>query len=291
VPLLESLLALDGPEFEVIVVDQSAGDETCEAVRRYLDDGRFSYVRTATTGLSRARNIGAAQSRAPFLLITDDDCTVPPNWVEAMLRPFADARVGVVFCTVEPVPVTELGVTPAVVFPANRVLRRPADAWRASWQGLSLGAGMGIRRATFDELGGFDELLGAGARFGSSEDNDFSWRAIRRGWYTYQLADVSVLHDGFRALHEVRALVQRDLNGVGGAISKYVRVGELRILGLLGAWIVRFGIIGPGQDVLGGRKPRGFKRPYLLLRGLYEGLRTPIDRRQLVFEPNSAREI
>jgi hypothetical protein len=140
-----------------------------------------------------------------------------------------------------------------------------------------------MRRATFDDVGGFDEVVGPGARFGASEDNDLSWRALVEGWATLHTGRVAVVHDGFRDLDALRDLVVRDFYGVGGTAAKYLRTGRWRILGLVGWWLVRFGVLEPIHQVAAGRRPTGFRRPYMLLRGLIDGLRLPMDRDALMF--------
>ncbi len=287
-PLIESVLASDLVDFELVIVDQSAGPETEAAVGSYLGDDRVRYVHSDVPGVSRGRNRGVALTTAPVIAITDDDCTVPANWLRAIAQPFVDhPRVGVVFCSVEAVPVSEPGLTPAITFPCDRIVDDVVTAWRLSCDGLSLGAGMAVRRTAFDAVSGFDELLGPGARFGACEDNDLSWRALIAGWWTFQHSGVAVTHDGFRNLDELRDLVKRDFFGVGGTVAKYLRTRELRISRFVLTWILRYGVIDPAREVLGGRRPTGFRRPYMLLRGLVEGLRTPLDRRRRVYRGSS----
>jgi glycosyltransferase involved in cell wall biosynthesis len=293
VPLLDSIMASDLEDFELVVVDQSLDDATERAMAPAHDDSRLTYIRSTSTGLSRARNIAVAHTTAPLVAITDDDCIVPPEWLRLITAPLRDdPHVGVVFCSVRPVPVDEAGFTPHVIFTANRKLTTVAQAWKAGRGGLCLGAGMAVRRATFDDVGGFDGLLGAGAPFGALEDNDFSWRGLLKGWATYHTGDVTVMHDGFRNLDEFRVLVARDLFGVGGGAAKYLRTGRLGVMSLIGPWLWRFGIAEPGRDLLARRRPRGFRRPYMLIRGLIAGLRTPLDRQSLMYENNvAARDV
>jgi GT2 family glycosyltransferase len=289
VPLLDSIMASDLDDFELVVVDQSVDDATETALLPFRGDPRLSYVRSTAAGLSRARNLGISVTTAPYLVITDDDCIVPPEWMRAITAPMRDdPEVGLVFCSVRPVPVDEPGYTPYVIFEENRKLTTVREAWRAGRGGLCLGAGMAVRRTAFDELGGFDGLLGAGGRFGSLEDNDLSWRGLLRGWATYHTCDVTVVHDGFRNLDEFRELVVRDLYGVGGGVAKYIRTGRLRVMTFLGSWLWRFGVVGPVGDLLRGRRPRGLRRPYMLVRGVIDGLRTPLDRQALMYETNQA---
>lgn len=289
VQLLDSIMASDLDDFELVVVDQSTGDATETAMLPYRDDPRLTYVRSTAVGLSRARNLAISRTTAPYVAITDDDCVVPADWLRMITAPLRDdPEVGVVFCSVRPVPVDEPGFTPHVIFHANRKLTTAGEAWRAGRGGLCLGAGMAVRRTTFDELGGFDGLMGPGAKFGAAEDNDFSWRGLLKGWATYHTCDVTVMHDGFRSFDELRELVTRDFYGVGGGAAKYVRTGRLGVMSLVVPWLWHFGIAEPARDLLALRRPRGFRRPFMLLRGLIAGLRTPLDRDALMYEKNEA---
>ena len=145
---------------------------------------------------------------------------------------------------------------------------------------------MAIRRDAFDRLGGFDDLLGAGARFGSSEDNDFAWRCLQNGWWVYENSDVAVDHFGFRDLDQLRALVVRDHFGVGGAFAKHLKAGRLGVLHGIVSWTIRFAVVGPFGDLRAGRRPRGFRGPYMMLRGLIAGLATPVDAATLRYRSN-----
>ncbi|MEP6295777.1 MAG: glycosyltransferase family 2 protein, partial [Ilumatobacter sp.] len=151
------------------------------------------------------------------------------------------------------------------------------QAWSRARSGLCLGAGMAVRREAIEGLGGFDNELGAGARFGSTEDNDLSWRALIAGWKVRHDPAPVVLHDGFRNSTELRALVVRDFFGVGGGISKHVRTRQPGALMFLFSWLWRFGIAEPARQVLSGRRPNGFRRPVELMKGFTAGLRSPFD--------------
>ena len=64
--------------------------------------------------------------------------------------------------------------------------------------GIGLGAGMALRREAILSLGGSDETLGPGSRFGSGDDWDLSVRTLLAHWHVYRTAHVSILHHGFR---------------------------------------------------------------------------------------------
>src|SRR5687768_11128779 len=62
VSTLETLLANDYANFEVVVVDQSTDDLTEQVMPRFLKDKRLRYFRSTTKGLGRARNIGMGKA-------------------------------------------------------------------------------------------------------------------------------------------------------------------------------------------------------------------------------------
>jgi glycosyltransferase involved in cell wall biosynthesis len=78
---------------ELLVVDSaSSGDETAAVAR--ARDARV--VRAERKGLSRARNLGVAETAAPLVVFTDDDCRPQAGWLEHLASPFAASEVGFV---------------------------------------------------------------------------------------------------------------------------------------------------------------------------------------------------
>jgi glycosyltransferase involved in cell wall biosynthesis len=288
-PLLESILQSDVTNFEMVIVDQSTNDDTLRAVQPFLADPRIRYVHTDVAGTSRARNQGFELTSAPIIAISDDDCVVPSDWLVRMAKPFEmHAEVGVVYCNVDPVPVTMAGHTPNIHFTVNRII--PGMNGLRAGQRLWMGAGMAVRRQMLADVRGFDETLGPGCRFPACEDNDIAWRGLVHGWWTYESTDVSVLHDGFRSLEQLREHVIRDFYGIGGTMAKYLKSGHFRVAAMLLPLLYRFGVIEPARDLLNRRAPRGLRRPYMLLRGLVDGLRTPLDRTTLCYRKDAVNE-
>jgi glycosyltransferase involved in cell wall biosynthesis len=102
---MRSVLSNVHPLFEVIVVDQSKNSLTEDAMKPFLSDARVRYIKTDMTGLGSARNIGLANSRAGVVVMTDDDCEVPPNWLVEFSEIFRKhPKVAVAFCTVTAAP-------------------------------------------------------------------------------------------------------------------------------------------------------------------------------------------
>lgn len=113
--LLESFLANErslpaGTSLGAVVVDDSP-DQQAEPVAREFAD-RFplgvAYVAAGTQNISRARNMGldAASPLADWVVMTDDDCEVAPDWVARLLAmqesTGADVVTGPLKCVTPP---------------------------------------------------------------------------------------------------------------------------------------------------------------------------------------------
>jgi GT2 family glycosyltransferase len=150
-----------------------------------------------------------------------------------------------------------------------------------------IGAGMAVRRSAILEIGGFDEMLGPGARFPACDEWDVAVRAILEGYYVLETDRVAIVHHGFRSWSEGRELARRDWLGIGAAYAKPLRAGRLAAAGLPFAELrLAVGIV--LSSVMRGR-PRGVTGVASFLTGLAQGLATPVDRRTLVFRPRAAR--
>jgi GT2 family glycosyltransferase len=81
---LYSLLAQQGiADLELVVVDSSTNG-TAERLRQEFPSVTIIGL-DRQTPQSKARNIGVAHTRAPFVAITDHDCVVPPDWLARLL--------------------------------------------------------------------------------------------------------------------------------------------------------------------------------------------------------------
>jgi len=80
---VDSCLAQDYPDFEVIVVDDGSKDETPAVAARYLD--RIRYIRQDNAGLPAARNTGITNARKPFIAFLDADDQFKPGHFAGMM--------------------------------------------------------------------------------------------------------------------------------------------------------------------------------------------------------------
>lgn len=277
---LETVLANSHPSFELILVDQSTSPETHRAVARFGDDPRFIYLPTTTRGLGRARNIGLAAARGEIVAFTDDDCSVPPNWLAVIEATFhRNPRIGVVFCNVKAGPFdASQGFIPAYERQDSKLVQSMWDKCAAR----GIGAGIAVRRAAAEALGGFDEELGAGGYFPSCEDGDMAVRAILKGWWVYETAEVAVIHYGFRTWQQGKDLTQRDWVGIGAAYAKPLKCGHWSAAILVGYELL-VAIRKPLESLVRRGRPQGAGQAAYFVQGFIQGLRTPVDRQRILF--------
>jgi GT2 family glycosyltransferase len=282
---VRSLLRVDDASFHLIIMDQSDGRASEEALTEFAADPRLRYVRSHARGKGAALNEGLRLAAGEIVVCTDDDCEAPPGWVRDMARVMdTQPTAAVVFCNViAPSYDRTVGYIPAFERQSDRLLSSVADAR----YGMGLGAGMALRREAVLSLGGFDETIGPGARFRAGDDWDISLRAILRGWRVYETAQVAIVHHGFRTLAEGRSHALRDWFGIGALSAKLIRAGHLSAV-MLALWLFSVQALWPPiRDVLRLRRPGGLSRIQGFLRGFAAGLRTPVDRKTLLFRPVS----
>jgi GT2 family glycosyltransferase len=204
VPLAREALAAG---WHVVVVDQSRDDATRELVEEV--EG-VRYLRSEP-GLSRARNVAIDASSTPIVGFCDDDVSVRPEWFTEVARLFElHEDAGAVCGPVRTQAGKELpGVPPAAY-------RWPSHPFR-----LGTGANVAVRRAALDEVGFFDEELGAGARFHAAEETDLLYRIQRAGWSIVYAETLEIIHFEERSFRSEVRLHYRYGYGAGAQTAKH----------------------------------------------------------------------
>jgi GT2 family glycosyltransferase len=268
---VRSVLAPRNPDLEVIVVDQSTGDATERALEPLAGDSRLRYMRSASRGVSHARNLGIEQAREGIVVCIDDDCEAEPGWLEAFEAAFRlDPRIGVVAGIVRAAPHDGGEIVPAYYRDEPYLARSVREKHRV--EGLS--ACMAMRRAAWKSLGGFDPMLGAGAPFRSGAESDFVLRALESGWWVYETPAASVIHYGFRSGDEARELIRSYWFGTGAMLVKNLRRGCWDVFFLLGRLAVRWAVGRPPVDI--GRRRHRWLRLCAFVLGGFRGATTPL---------------
>ncbi|TQK50808.1 GT2 family glycosyltransferase [Streptomyces sp. SLBN-118] len=178
---LDSLLQMEYPRFEVIVVDNAPANGATEQLVHEVYGRRVRYVREPAAGLARAHNRGLAAARGRIAAFTDDDTLVDSRWLTELAAAFSsDPRIGCVTGLIVPAELQTRaqaalerhggfakGYTPRTWSLDNP----PADPLFPFTAGrFGSGANMAFRTDLLHAMGGFDPATGTGTPARGGDD-------------------------------------------------------------------------------------------------------------------------
>ncbi len=277
-----SALESDYPALEVHVVDQGPRGTPSRELDVLLADPRVHYHPQPRLGLSAAINLAARSTAAEIVAITGDDCLVARDWITEIVHGFdLDRRIGALFGNVVPAPAgsSDEFVPGCLLSDAGMITNiRQVDMLNGTT------ACMAVRRTTWVDLGGFDEMLGVGARFRSAEDLDFALRWLLLGGRVLQTPKPRVVHRSSTAWGDRGALIRRNWFGSGAALGKCLRFAPVSTSVALARLGLRWRTGGSAVAETYGPKPDRVAMLSGFTRGFATGLVAPIDRRTRHFK-------
>ena len=166
---LRSLMKLDYPDYEVIVVNDGSTDGTADIIRRYP----FRSITTPNRGVSAARNEGLRAATGEIVAYIDSDARADSDWLSYLAATFLESDVvGVGGPNLVP---------PEDSWVAKCVYRAPGGPTQVMLDDRSAehipGCNMAFRRCALEEIGGFDPIFKKAA-----DDVDICWRLLERGY-------------------------------------------------------------------------------------------------------------
>jgi len=167
---LESLMRLNYPSYQVILVDDGSTDDTQEIAFEFP---AVRTLRQENLGLSAARNAGIAAAMGEIVAFTDSDCRADEDWlyylVNDLLRSNFVGIGGHNFLPPEDSPVAAA----VLVAPGG-----PAHVMVTDREAEHIpGCNMAFYKWALDEIKGFDPVFRK-----AGDDVDVCWRLLERGY-------------------------------------------------------------------------------------------------------------
>jgi GT2 family glycosyltransferase len=167
---------------EILVVNDGSSDNTADVIPRYSG---VRLVSQANAGPAAARNRGAAEACGAIILFTDDDCVPLPDWLDAMLAPFADPEIVGTKGTYR-TRQKSLAARFVQIEYEDRYRRMARFAYIDFVDTYSAA----FRREKFLEIGGYDTSFPVAC----AEDIELSYRMSTRGWKMKFAPNATVYH-------------------------------------------------------------------------------------------------
>ncbi len=275
----QSVLADQGCDLELIIIDQSSTLTTADAVHRsgLLRDPRVLYRKVASVGVCRGRNEGTRLASGDVIAYTDDDCLVSENWASRILHRFRTMPDLAIWFGSIVAPSDHIDGWIFQFHPSQEGLVRPPFDFTRS---PGSEANYAVRGSVFPRIGYLDECLT------SSEGSDFGYRAWLAHLPIYVGSEPAVVHCGARHGQDVQRAIGGYLRGFGLMAMKHVRAGDVYALGSLFWEAGRHGREGVRQ-ALHRQRPVSFRALITLLGGAVSSFQYDVDTGNRLYQRRS----
>jgi O-antigen biosynthesis protein len=167
---LQSVSALNYPDYEVILVDDGSTDDTPSIAARFPD---VRYIHQENQGLSVARNVGLRAATGSIVAYTDSDCVPHADWLTYLVAQFGQTTAAAVG-------------GPNLAPPAGNVAAciaaspgQPMHVLESDQVAEHIpGCNMAFRREALEAINGFDPQFRK-----AGDDVDLCWRLQTAGYW------------------------------------------------------------------------------------------------------------
>lgn len=218
---LESLKALNYPDYEIILVDDGSTDSTQTIAAQFPNVRYFRHPQNA--GLSAARNTGIAAAVGEIVAFTDCDCRADEDWLYYLAAGLVDSEFAGVGGP-NLLPPDDSPVAAAVMVSPGG----PAHVMLTDRQAEHIpGCNMAFYKTALEQIGGFDPIFTK-----AGDDVDICWRLQQAGYeigfspaafvWHYRRSTVAAYLKQQRGYGEAEALLVRKhpeyFNSIGGSL-------------------------------------------------------------------------
>jgi len=234
--------------YEVILVLQKTASKNIKILdHHFQNEIKLKIINDAGIGISRARNKGVKLSVGNWILLLDDDVYIKSNIIKILENNLATNEL--------------FYYGNALVKGTNEhyvrfyITGKDIDIWSYN---RVCSISLIINKEVFSRIGYFDEQLGSGTEYGSSEESDLILRALFNNIKIKYLDDYMIYHE--RAKHSLLKVEKYALGG-GALYRKHIANFNIRLYNkLLIDLIIRFLFLFTFQ-----------KKRYVFLRGFFRG--------------------
>ena len=214
---IRSLLDLDYPNYEIIVIDDGSTDDTYERAIGVAAESRSVAVRVITKkngGKAEALNTGMSVARGEFILNMDGDAKLSKNVIRSCVRHFEDPRIGAVAGNVKVVNRENIWTNiQALEYVEGLAMARKAQSFVRAVNIIPGPIGM-FRKSVLQQVKGYDSDTFA-------EDCDLTLKLLMRGWHiAYEPEAIAWVETPSRLLDLLKQRY-RWTRGILQAISKH----------------------------------------------------------------------
>ena len=176
---VRSLLQLDYPNYEIIVIDDGSTDDTYEKAMAVAQEGGRISVRVITKrngGKAEALNTGMTAARGEFILNMDGDSKLSRNTLRACIRHFENPQIGAVAGNVKVINRENIWTNiQALEYVEGLAMARKAQSFMRVVNIIPGPLGL-FRKSVLQQVGGYDHDTFA-------EDCDLTLKILMRGWH------------------------------------------------------------------------------------------------------------
>lgn len=208
---LESVVKQTLPPLEILVADGGSTDETIRGIEEMAQAHSSIRLKKFPGTIAESRNRALAEAKGELVAFIDADEVAPEGWLEALVDPFHQAKVGFT-----------AGPTPALPGTRSTIGAAYYDAYLNRFyatvakehpHALPMG-NSAWRQSLFQEVGILDTTLYPKA---SSEDQEFALRVLAAGWEGVYVPGAWVHHD-YSGLTLGKMLAKQATYATGGYV-------------------------------------------------------------------------
>lgn len=176
---IRSLLLLDYPNYEILVIDDGSTDDTYEKALGVAREAHNIPVRVVTkrnAGKAEALNTGMSLARGEFILNMDGDSKLSTNTLRVCIRHFDDPKIGAVAGNVKVINRENIwSRIQALEYVEGLAMARKAQSFLRAVNIIPGPLGM-FRKSVLQQVGGYDHDTFA-------EDCDLTLKLLMQGWH------------------------------------------------------------------------------------------------------------